>query len=62
MSSKPVTIERFQNAIEITARCMTAHNLPQLLPILKRLEAERDQLIATGDPIEYAKRILVRAA
>jgi hypothetical protein len=45
-----VTIERLERAIAVTAYCMTKHNLPQLLPTLKRLEAERDNLIANGDP------------
>jgi ribosomal 50S subunit-associated protein YjgA (DUF615 family) len=34
--------------------------LPQLLPTLKRLETERDKLMAEGDAIEYAKRLLAR--
>jgi hypothetical protein len=55
-----VTIERLERAIAVTAYCMTKHNLPQLLPTLKRLEAERDNLIANGDPIQYAERILKR--
>jgi hypothetical protein len=53
-----VTIERLNAAIAKTALCMTRHDLPQLLPTLKRLEAERDRLIANGDPLEYARRIL----
>ena len=53
-----VTVERLERAIAITAEAMTRHNLPQLLPTLKRLEAERDKLIADGDPIAYAKRLL----
>jgi hypothetical protein len=53
-----VTVERIERAITTTAYCMAEHNLPQLLPTLKRLEAERDKLIAEGDPIEYAKRLL----
>jgi hypothetical protein len=60
MTLVPVTIERIDRAIAVTASCMARHNLPQLLPTLKRLEAERDNLIANGDPIEYAKRILAR--
>ena len=32
----------------------------QLLPVLKRLEAERDKLVAEGDPIDYARRVLAR--
>jgi hypothetical protein len=60
MTSAVVTIERIESAIATTAHCMAEHNLPQLLPTLKRLEAERDQLVANGDPIEYAKRVLAR--
>jgi hypothetical protein len=41
---------------------MVEHNLPQLLPTLKRLEAERDRLLREGDAIEYAKRLLATAA
>ena len=55
-----VTVERIERAIAITAEAMARHNLPQLLPTLKRLEAERDKLIANGDPIAYAKRVLRR--
>ena len=55
-----VTTERLERAIAATAYCMTKHNLPQLMPALKRLEAERDNLIANGDPIQYAERILKR--
>lgn len=53
-----VTVERVEAAIKVTARCMVEHHLPQLLPILKRLEAERDRVVQEGDPIEYAKRLL----
>jgi hypothetical protein len=55
-----VTIERIERAITITAEAMARHNLPQLLPTLKRLEAERDKLIVDGDPIAYAKRLLAQ--
>jgi ribosomal 50S subunit-associated protein YjgA (DUF615 family) len=54
-----VTVDRIERAIATTAYCMAEHNLPRLLPTLKRLEAERDKLIANGDPIEYARRLLV---
>ena len=57
-----VTVERIERAIAIIAYCMTRRNLPQILPTLKRLESERDRLIAEGDPIAYAKRILAKAA
>ena len=55
-----VTVERIERAIAITAEAMARHNLPQLLPTLKRLEAERDKLIVDGDPIDYAERFIAR--
>jgi cell division protein FtsL len=58
---EPITIERLDNAIVITAYCMQRHNLRQLFTTLKRLEAAREKLRADGDPIEYAKRILERS-
>jgi hypothetical protein len=60
MTSTAVTIERLERAITMTAAVMAHHNFPQLLPTLKRLEAERDNLLRNGDPIEYAKRVLER--
>jgi hypothetical protein len=51
-------IGRLERPITMTAYVMAHHNLPQLLPTLKRLEAERDNLLRNGDPIEYAKRVL----
>ena len=51
-------IGRLERPITMTAYVMAHHNLPQLLPTLKRLEAERDRLLQEGDPIEYAKRVL----
>jgi hypothetical protein len=57
---EPITIDRLDNAIAITAYCMQRHNLRQLFPTLKRLEAEREKLRADGDPIEYAERVLER--
>ncbi len=58
---EPITIERLDDAIAITAYCMQRHNLRQLFPTLKRLEAEREKLRADGDPIEYAKGVLERS-
>jgi hypothetical protein len=58
VSSSLITVERLERAIAVTANAMTRHNLPQLLPTLKRLEAERENLLLNGDPIEYAKRVL----
>jgi hypothetical protein len=55
-------IERLNAAIAMTAYVIQRHNLPQVLPTLKRLEAARDDLLRDGDPIEYAKRALERSA
>jgi hypothetical protein len=57
-----VSVEELERAIITTARCMAEHNLPQLLPTLKRLEAERDRLRRDGDPIAYARRLLRQEA
>jgi hypothetical protein len=57
-----VTVERLERAIIITARCIAEFNMPEILPTLKRLEVERDRLVAEGDPVEYAKRVLARNA
>jgi hypothetical protein len=57
-ASDEVTVERLERAIRVTARCMVDHDLPQLLPTLKRLEAERDRLMKEGDAIAYARRLL----
>jgi hypothetical protein len=37
---------------------MINHQLPQILPTLKRLQAERDRLLREGDALEYARRLL----
>lgn len=55
-------IDRLDQAINITAYAMVQHKLPQILPTLKRLEAERDALARDGDAIDYAKRVLERGA
>jgi hypothetical protein len=51
-------IERLDRAIQLTARCMVNHRLPQILPTLKRLQAERDRLLQEGNALEYARRVL----
>jgi hypothetical protein len=56
--SAPVTIEQLESYIKVTAYCMERHKLPQILPTLKRLIAARDDLLANGDPLEFARRIL----
>jgi hypothetical protein len=58
----PLTAERLERVIAITAYAMVRHNLPQILPTLKRLEAERDRLLHEGDPLDYAQRVLDRIA
>lgn len=55
--SGPVTLERLERAIARVAWAIQHHNLPEALPTLKRLEAERDRLLNDGDPIEYARRV-----
>jgi ribosomal 50S subunit-associated protein YjgA (DUF615 family) len=51
-------VDRLERAITTPARAMVQHNLPGVMPTLKRLEAERDRLLREGDAIEYAKRLL----
>jgi hypothetical protein len=51
------SVERIECAIVTTIAAMSRHDLP-LLPVLQRLEAERDRLIATGSQDDYAKRLL----
>jgi hypothetical protein len=57
-----VTVERIERAIKMTAEAIVRHNLPEIVPTLKRLETERDRLLQEGDPIAYAKRLLARNA
>lgn len=57
-----VTLSRLQRAINTTAYVMVRHDLPQLLPTLKRLEAARDGLLRNDDAIGYAKRVLDQGA
>lgn len=59
LAADEVTIERLEQAIQLTARCMVNHQLPQILPTLKCLEAERERLLREGDALEYARRLLV---
>jgi hypothetical protein len=58
MAESVCSLERLEKAIKTTADVMVKFNLPQLMPTLKRLEAERDELMKNGDPIGYAKRYL----
>jgi len=54
-----ITVDLIERAIVTTITAMSRHDLP-LLPVLQRLEAERDRLIATGSPADYAKRLMAR--
>jgi hypothetical protein len=58
MKDATCTAEDLKRAITVTADVMVRHKLPQLMPTLKRLEAERDRLLREGDAIEYDKRVL----
>jgi hypothetical protein len=57
-----ITVERLEHAIRLTAYCMKRHDLQQLMPTIRRLIAARDDLIANGDHLEFADRILERGA
>lgn len=57
-----VTVQRLERAITLTAYAMIRHDLPQLLPSLRRMESARDDLARNGDAIDYAKRVLDRGA
>jgi hypothetical protein len=61
MTDLEVTIERLERAIKTTARVIERHML-QLMPTLRRLEAERDKLIRDGDPFTYVRRLLGKDA
>jgi hypothetical protein len=56
-----VTIDRLEQAITFTAYAMRAFGMRELLPVLKRLEAERDRMAEEGDALEYADRVLARS-
>jgi hypothetical protein len=62
-AESPVTVERLDRAIRITAQAMIDYPdvaRDYIWPHLKALEAERDRLIQEGDPLEYAKRVIER--
>ena len=61
MTDLEVTIERLERAIKTKARVIERHML-QLMPTLRRLEAERDKLIRDGDPLTYVRRLLGKDA
>ena len=55
-----VTVERLERGIGIVAYIIAYHNAPSALPLLKRLEAERDRLLEESGAVEYAKRVLAQ--
>ena len=55
-------LERIDRAITFTAYCIKQWNMRELLPSLKRLEAERGRLAEEGDALEYAEKILAQSA
>lgn len=59
MSCK-IAVEELERAIAIVAYGMKLHNMPEALPVLKRLEAERERLLSEGDAMDYADRLLVK--
>jgi hypothetical protein len=61
-SASVITLERVERAIQTTAGAMSLHPdlAAQIVPTLKRLEAERNRLLQEGDPLDYAKKVLER--
>jgi hypothetical protein len=57
-----VSIERIDRAIGTVARMMVKHDMPQLILTIRALEAERDRMLNEIDSMEYARRILRKAA
>jgi hypothetical protein len=52
-----VTVERLERAIHIVADMMVNHDM-DLMPTIKRLEAERDKLRQKSAHMDYAREIL----
>ena len=61
-SMSELTIDRLEHAIAFTAYCMTEWKMRELLPALKRLEAERSRLAEEGDALDYAEKVLAKSA
>ncbi|WP_213775061.1 hypothetical protein [Bradyrhizobium sp. dw_78] len=59
---KELTAEDYETAVQALAFMIQYHNLPGALPLLIRMEAERDRLIAEGGALDYARRVLARGA
>jgi hypothetical protein len=62
MSDSRVSIEELKLAIATTAYCIRRHNMPELLPALKRFEAYLEQRLAEGDAMDHADRVLAKYA
>lgn len=60
MQHPTVTAERLERAIITTARVIQEYRLPQLLPVLTRLEKALDDLLADGDAFDRAAHALAR--
>jgi hypothetical protein len=56
-----VTIERLDRAIDTVADVMVKHDI-DLMPTIRRLEAERDKLRQKTAAMDYAKEILRKRA
>jgi hypothetical protein len=55
-------LERIDRAISLVAQAMLRHGMGQLIVTIRCLEAERDRLLSETDSMEYARRILLKAA
>jgi hypothetical protein len=56
-----VTVDRIEHAIHIVADVMVKHDI-DLMPTIRRLEAERDRLRQKTVGMDYAKEILRKRA
>jgi hypothetical protein len=62
MSDTRATIEEIKLAIATTAYCIRRHNMPELLPTLKRFQAHLVEREAEGDAMACADRALAEYA
>jgi hypothetical protein len=56
------TVEDLDRAIAIVAYGMDYHQMREALPVLKRLQAEKERLLTEGDALAYARRVLEQYA
>jgi hypothetical protein len=59
--SEAVMVDRIEHAIHIVADVMVKHDI-DLMPTIRRLEAERDKLRQKTVGMDYAKEILRKRA